>query len=241
MTRSLIDSLLFALRLVPTNAKFRKLKQELQDIPLSKLSSILLNHRFSSFSDLNQLNKLANSFDITIKIDNIWDRLVVCGTLIDQKLFNNIDIIGPYQPTYKILQGYTYSQNFLTRFDFLWKRDKALRKLEWKLLKIGKIYNRDKIINTLSDNEIDIIANNDLIEIIKLNNSLLNASIAKSLLYKIKQDPQYHNIYENIKTWYKLDELHCLVILADSLKESGIYSTILMERYETRIKSLKID
>ena len=270
--RSLVKTFLFTLGLVvvvPSNDKYEEIKTYLDDIPLSKLGSIMLNHRNKGYWDRNKLVKKLFKDDFGLSFDqsetNIWKRLQYCGSGITKSMFvssnennyqgnennnNNIIMEGTYLSTYKILHGNTYSKNFLKRFKYLWKRDEALRRLEWKLLKIGRLHDRDYLIQNLSKSTVNVLLNHDnnLIDIIRIlsrggysnnnnvNNKLIR-SIGKSLIYKYNSDDDY---YELFVKWLDLDPIHCPVILATSLERSGKYNNKeLIEKFTNRIKSDK--
>ena len=96
----------------------------------------------------------------------------------------------------------------------------------------------EKILNP-STNLIDVIAVRECWSSYDIK--LLRHSIGKSLVYKTKYDP---NITREIRQlfiqWLVLDPIHCVVILADSLKKSGEYSYgKLLERFQIRVKSDK--
>ena len=249
MPRSLVDSILFILGLVPSNTNFEEIKENINDIPLSKISSVLLNHHFQSSQNRDQLiKKLVDEtqdmiFSEIKDSDDLWERLQYCGSGLSKKLFNNIKIDGTHRPTFKILKNSTYSKKFLKNFENLWKRDKALRRLEWKLLKIGRLYNRDKIILHMTEETTEHILKPDtnLIDVISIEDEILTHSIGKALIYKAKHDPNIkHKIYKLFIKWLDLDPIHCVVILGNSLRKSGEYSSAkLLERFQTRIKSDK--
>lgn len=253
--RSLIDVLLFTLGLVPSNDKYDKIKSKLNHIPLSKISSVLQKQHSRASGDRY---KLVGSLDLNRETEDLicaymntseglWDKLKYCGSGINKSLFDDILVKGKYRSGRDILPK-KYSKKFLDRFEYLWKRDKALRKLEWDFLKVGRIYNRDKIITSMSDKIVKTILNpkTTLIDIIELsnnnddNNKLLH-SIGKCLVYKGKHDPNIdHKVYKLFRRWLERDQIHCIVILANSLKSSGNYSLpILMSRFKNRIKSNK--
>jgi len=262
VVRSLIDSLLFSLGLVPSNTNFEEIKKNIENIELSKISSILLKYRFRGSSDrhrlIEKLDKLGLNREIQDRIysdmdssDTLWDRLKYCGSGIEKFMFDNIPIEGSHYSTYKILTGNTYSKEFLKRFEYLWVRDKALRRLEWKLLKIGRLYNRTPIILYMPDDIVDKILDKktDLIDVIAIsceswsltNQNLFRYSIGKALIYRAKHDSNIHrNIYKLFRQWLDLDPVHCVVIMGNSLKKSGEYnSTKLLDRFHNRIKSDK--
>lgn len=246
MSQSLVDSLLFTLGLVPSNVKYQKIKSKLEHIPLSRLSSVLQKYSFRGSDNrikIIKALKLDNDAHQMI-VDNmdqtntIWDRLRYSGSLITENMFENIE--GDYKSDYKMLTGY-YSEDFLNRFEYLYERDKALRRLEWDLLKIGQIHHRAEL---LINNNDKLILSNDNMTLIDIINSSLNdnellfRSIGKSLVYKVKYDHVDHNLYKAIKTWLNIDPIHCTVILADSLMKSGEYNIHkLTDRFKTRIRS----
>lgn len=257
--RSLVDTLLFTLGLVPSNGNFDKIKENLEYIPLSKISSVLLKYRFRGSANRYRLvEKLGIDRETQDMIcsemensDSLWDRLRYCGSGIEKFMFNEIPINGSHRPTFKILKGNTYSLEFLNRFKYLWKRDKALRRLEWELLKIGRLYNRTPIILHMPNDFVDKILDprTNLIDAIAIsceswsltNQNVFRYGIGKALVYKAKHDPNIpHNIYRLFIQWLDLDPIHCVVILGNSIKKSGEYSAAkLLERFRTRIKSDK--
>lgn len=254
--RSLVDSFLFTLGLLPSNDNFQKIIENLTHIPLSDLSSILLKYRFRGSENRDRLIEKLDKLDVDQETqnmiiyestdgNNLWNRLRYCGSGITPSMFDNMPMDGNHRATYKILEGNTYTKNFLKRFEYLWVRDKALRQLEWGLLKIGNIYNRSKLIVKISDNTVEKLlkTNTTLIDIISLacDDELFLYSIGKSLVYKAKHDSNIENkTYKLFVKWLKLDPIHCTVILGNSLRESGTYSVpSLIDRFQTRVKSDK--
>ena len=77
-------------------------------------------------------------------------------------------------------------------------------------------------------NLIDVISIGD-----EFHDQTLIHSIGKALIYKAKHDPNIkHKIYKLFIKWLDLDPIHCVVILGNSLRKSGEYSSAkLLEQY----------
>lgn len=234
MVRSLIDAtvnILFGDRL-PSPKVLKVLKNKIHNVPLSKLSSILLEYNLNGRGKRNNLLKQLNITAELPESRGLWDDLVFCGSGLTPSLFQNLDVIeGDY--SHKLLAD-TYSEEFIELFDYLWKRDKVLRQLEWGLLKIGRIYNRDVIIFDLDKERMDIIKLGNLVDIIETSNGDLVYGISKSLVYRTRGLKNYNNF----KEWIRKDPIHASVILANSLDKDGKYDVKkLNARYDNRIKS----
>ena len=126
----------------------------------------------------------------------------------------------------------------------------ALYRLEYKILRIGRIYNRDKLNISYDTAKIIMNRKNKLIDIIRIlyenmfrddNNKLLY-SIGKSLVYKMKHDLCVTTVTYNIcQKWLRLDVTIATVIMADSFNRKGYYNNNKLEkRINTRICSDKI-
>lgn len=235
MVRNLIAAtlnILFGNRF-PSPKILNLLKGKIHDIPTSKLGKILLDYRLRGHGDRKTL---MNHLKIKAELPEsrgLWDDLVFCGSGITESMFDNVQLDGSY--SHKMLTD-TYSKDFIELFDYLWKRDKAIRILEWVFLRIGRLYNRDIIIFDLDDVMINIIKQGDIIDIIETGDEDMVYGIGKSLVYITRGIKHYNDF----KEWIKTDPIHSTVILATSLKEDGTFDIKkLNERYENRIKSNK--
>lgn len=217
--RSLIDALLITLELLPSNENYEEIKSNLENISLSVLSKIMIKsgNRYDLIEKLN--------LDRNIK-ELIWSELPESKNSDDILQYGNVD-------------------------DKMELYDRAIRKLEWKMLKIGTIYNRDEIITSMKKNRKKDIAkkilekDTTLIDIISFSVNqdfeLLIYSIGKCLVYKAKHDSNIkHTEYKLFRKWLKLDPIHSVVILADSINSDGYYNSVkLLERFQNRIRSNK--
>ena len=235
MVRSLIDAtlnILFGTRL-PSPKILKLIQDKIHDIPKSRLADILIEYRLKGHGNRKTLMKHLRIKAELPESRGLWDDLVFCGSGITESMFDNVQLEGSY--SYKMLTD-TYSKDFIELFDYLWKRDKAIRMLEWGFLRIGRLYNRDIIIFDLDDVMINIIKQGDIIDIIEAGDEDMVYGIGKSLVY-ITRGLKHYN---DFKEWIKTDPIHSTVILATSLKEDGTFDTKkLNERYENRIKSNK--
>ena len=236
MVRGLVDTalnILFGDRF-PDPKILKLLHDKINDISLLRLGNILLEYRLKSHGDRNKLMEQLRIKTELPESRGLWDDLVFCGSGLTESMFDNVNSIeGSY--SHKMLID-IYSSEFIELFDYLWKRDKVLRKLEWDLLKIGRLYNRDFIIFVLDNEMMDIIRKGDLIDIIEGGNEDMVYGIGKSLVY-MSRGIKYYN---DFKKWLKSDSLHATVILSNSLNKDGKYDKKnLKERYENRIKSDK--
>ena len=115
----------------------------------------------------------------------------------------------------------------------------ALRRLEWKLIRVVHIYQRDDMISSIDNNMIDYILdeNHDLIDIINVLSDKTIYSIGRSLTYKLRDNRE---IYDLCRKLLDLDTKYTTLILADSLEKDGHYDMDkLKDRIDTRIKSSK--
>lgn len=199
----------------------------------------LFNHRCASRTsrkvlikslDLNTSNEIYLTIRLSKDKEGLWNKLKYCGSSICQNMFDNITIYGKHKSNHKLLTE-RYSKEFIELFEKLWKADKALKKLEWKFLRIGSI-NTEFLLN-LDNNTIEIIMDEKttLIDIVLLN--LFNKNIGPVLISKIND--------KNIDKWYELDSENCLMILASIYNSDHDYfdNDILTKRFINRIKSVK--
>ena len=237
--RSLIDIFLFALNISPTDKEYLEIKEKLNNISTSELSFLMYNQRVGNLSEILDMD--------TDKNNDLWSNLRSCGSGINKSHFKKIKIEGKhksnnYYKSRKMLGKHKkYDKKFLYKFEYFWIRDLALRKLEWNLLKIGRIYNREEIISKISDDTLDVILSDDcnLIDILRVCCDELIHSIGKSLVYRLKYVGYGRNIYTEYRKWLELDTKYCSVLMAQSFKEDGSFSDKLTERFENRIKSKK--
>jgi len=215
----------------PSSDELDVIKSKIGDISLRKLSKILLDYRLNGQGDRFLLIKKLHIKTELPESEGLWDDLVFCGSGLTPSLFDNVEKEGYCY--HKLLKG-TYSEEFIELFDYLWKRDKVLRILEWKHLKIGKIYHRDAIIYEMNDKMINTIKKHNLINIIEHSSDEMVYGISKSLVYRSRGLDNY----ENFKDWIKKDPIHASVILANSLDHKGNYNKKKLEtRYENRVRS----
>ncbi len=259
--KSVISIFLNTLGLVPSNSNFAKFKEIIEDIPTSLLCSKLTKHLFGARSDRSRLIKslkldpkeegylirLLPEYD-----DTIWNRLRFCGSGISQDMFENIAIHGDISSNHKLLPN-KYTREFIDHFEYLWLRDKALRRIEWKLLQIGSLPNQKPLLFYIPEDTAKYILKEktNLIDVIAikcecwspLNQNLFTITIGQALLWKAKEDPNIsEKLYQSLERWLKLDPLHATVILGDSLgyDHKHKYDRIkLEERFEIRIRSSK--
>lgn len=239
MIRSLQDAFLITLGLVPSNDIFAKFRNKIRHVPLSTLSSVLSNHAIKPTLDKTLLLKKINLKhqlykELTKELpksESLWDRLKLMGSGLEPKHFKDIPIEGNYST--ELIEG-NFSSQFIDRLEKLLPNDQALRKLEWNFLKIGRIYNRDELLNTLKPREIEIInQSTDLTEVLSRlkSNKLLIYSVGKALVYRSKHDPDISPvIYKECKKWVKLDPIHCSVILDQSLQEGANLKDLMNSR-----------
>ena len=257
--RSVIDNFINVLGLGPSSDKYEKYREILDNVPTSLLCSKLAKQRFRICFDRKKLIKSlqlkgAKENTLIMFLPNsgydLWDRLRFCGSGITQTMFEGMLIHGDIQSKNKILPD-LYTQDFLDLFEYLWERDGALRRLELDLLQIGRIYNRDKLIFSLSDDIINVIIDTEtkLISVIgrdrsRVNQSesdLLTYSIGKSLVYKAKNDLSVSpDLCKQLKQWIKLDPTLGTTILITSIRSDFTYDTVILkERFINRIRSNK--
>jgi len=263
--RSLSDYFLFILGFVPSDDKITKLRNAISGIPLTILSLALSDHRNKAAVDRFKLIKnfrlkrsaykyITNNLPST-KTD-LWSKLRYCGSGITKEMFGQTEIKGKSKSELKILKGHRFSSEFIDRFKWLWERDKILRRIEWDYLKIGRMYNRDKLMVDLDQTTMGVLKQSstlmDLIsELRTLNSSApLVRSIAKSLIYRAKHDikvPPYE--YQLGKKWLKKDPYYSISILARSLELDGYQKTenhsidtidIVMKNTESRFNELSL-
>ena len=199
----------------------------------------LFNHRYAARTSRKLLIKslgfnISNEIYLTIRLsknkEGLWNQLKYCGSSICQNMFDNITIYGKHKSNHKLLTE-CYSREFIDLFEKLWKADKALKKLEWKLLRIGSI-NTEFFLN-LDNNTIETIMDDktSLIDIVLLK--LFNKNIGLVLISKIND--------KNIDKWYELDSENCLMILVSIYDSEHDYfnNDTLTKRFINRIKSVK--
>lgn len=226
------------------------------ELPTYKILSKLYYYREGEYCDRRVLiekmklspdrkQKVLDAVGEYRKID-LWHRLRYAGSGLNQSMFDVPIYADQGEPNsdHPVLSNYTYTDEFLELFDDLWERDLALRRLEWKLLKIGRLFHRDEIILSISDETVDILLdlNNDLMDIIhQLTDEKLLDSIKRSLIFKLKYDLNITSkFYDTCKIWVKLDHYQSISILADCLNSDGTYnSKLLYDRLKTRVKSDK--
>ncbi len=246
-----LDYLLFTIGLLPSNDKYLKIKKKLNHVSLSKIFSLLYYFRFRAISKpinpINLIEKLKLSENtkkyinnISYDENNIWQRLKCCGSGITKDHFIETKIYTVKNHKYNntiLFDNNNYSKSFINLFEFLWERDIALRRLEWKLLRVVHIYHRNDIIIGMDSNIIYTMLHKDLIDIIIIGSDKLIYSIGRSLIFKLKD----HNIYKMCRKMLELDTAYFTIILAHSLNHDGYYDIDkLTDLLETRIKSDKI-
>ncbi len=241
---SLVDITLHILDL--TDDRSREI---IGNINQTELSVKLLNQLYSARTDrkrfINSLSlNLADEMYLKINLpkereDDLWSRLHYSGSSITECMFENITVKGTLKSNHKLLSNDYYSLEFLQHFEQLWKADKALRKIEWKLLCTGYFTHHRDLLFKLDRDIIELILSDKtkLIDIVVTD--IFNSDIAEVLLNKLKRDMPDHS--KEIEKWYKLDSNHCLIILADTYDNTydGYNSKLLMERFTTRIKSVR--
>jgi hypothetical protein len=240
---SLADVTLSILDLTDT-----KSKDIINGLDQIMLSDKLIKHRYNARTNrkhlIKSLNlKIEDEMYLTIKLpknqEDLWSMLRYCGSGITQSMFSDIKIQGSIASNHKLLLE-KYSLEFLERFEFLWKADKALRKIEWKLLRIGSFPQREDIINKLDIDKIDLISlrRTTLIDII-INVNAVISDVGKILLNKIKRDVSGRA--KDFEKWHKLDEYYFTIILADKYdnKDDGYNIESILDLFITRIKSVK--
>jgi hypothetical protein len=245
--QSLVDIYLNCLGLLPSNKKNQKLKDFLQGISTSRLASKLTKQRFRASTDPLKLIKHVVDIDIPlVQPHTLWDKLRLCGSGICESMFTGIPIRGNYISNHKLLPD-TYSEKFLGLFEYLWKRDKALCKLEWKMMGIGRLNSRNHLLYSLSNEIIDYILgdNPKLTQVMAMAmeiSELQVHSLGLSLVYKAIIDPGISDeLSKDIEIWFQLDPTHASLTLARSIDDTIEYDVDrLTERFETRIRSSKI-
>jgi len=220
-------------------------------IPITMVCDMLCKHHYGARADRKRLIKsfkLNPEDELSLKIrlpkitEDLWNNLRSCGSGITRDMFgSDNDIHGTMKNNHKLLLSDRYSEEFIEMFEDLWKADKKLRFIEWKLLRIGSIpsvVRKNILFNLINDDgEHNNNKGTDLINLLNKGDEL-SEQISKALLHKILI--RTHNKY--LEKWYKLDPFHCGLILAETYDSitDDFDITLLESRFKNRVKSSRV-